>query len=145
MKTIQLLAALSALMLSASCHAGLSPDGTIITVSQLPQKAQEFIQQYFPDKTASYAKKEYTQFEVKFSDGTEVEFDRKGNWDNVDCQWESVPAALVPTEIATYVSTNFPGALIVKIDKERYGYEIELSNDLELKFNKSGKLFHIDD
>ena len=74
-----------------------------------------------------------------------MEFDRKGNWDNVDCQWESVPAALVPTEIATYVSTNFPGALIVKIDKERYGYEIELSNDLELKFNKSGKLFHIDD
>ena len=33
----------------------------------------------------------------------------------------------------------------VKIDKERYGYEIELGNDLELKFDKNGKLLNIDD
>ena len=33
----------------------------------------------------------------------------------------------------------------MKIDKERHGYDIELSNDLELKFNKQGQLIGFDD
>jgi hypothetical protein len=56
-----------------------------------------------------------------------------------------VPAVLVPQLIATYVSTNFPGEIIVKIDKERHGYDVELSNDLDLKFNKKGMLIGMDD
>ncbi len=47
--------------------------------------------------------------------------------------------------IAAYVQTNFPGPVIVKIDKELFGYEIELLNDLELKFDKNGRLVNIDD
>jgi hypothetical protein len=43
------------------------------------------------------------------------------------------------------VKGSFPGAFVVKIDKERYGYEIELSNDLELKFDKRDNLMNIDD
>ena len=35
--------------------------------------------------------------------------------------------------------------MITKIDKERYGYDIELSNDLELKFNRQGALIGMDD
>ena len=35
--------------------------------------------------------------------------------------------------------------MIVKIDREPYGHEIELSGGLELKFDKNGKLLHIDD
>jgi hypothetical protein len=35
--------------------------------------------------------------------------------------------------------------LIVKIDREAFGYEIELSSDLELKFDKNGKMLEIDD
>ena len=63
----------------------------------------------------------------------------------MDCNYSAVPANLVPANIATYVKSNFPGATIVKIDKERYGYDIELSNDLELKFNKNGKMLRVDD
>jgi len=33
----------------------------------------------------------------------------------------------------------------VKIDKERYGYDIEISNDLELKFDRKGRLLEMDD
>lgn len=32
-----------------------------------------------------------------------------------------------------------------KTDKERYGYEIELSNDIDLKFNYQGVLIGMDD
>ena len=96
-----------------------------------------------------FAKKDFDngrrQFEVHLNNGVQLEFDKKGNWDKVDCQFNAVPAHLVPTVIANYVQTSYPGATIVKIDKERYGFKIELSNDLEMKFNKQGALFDIDD
>ena len=86
-----------------------------------------------------------TKYEVMLNDGAKIEFDKKGNWDNVDCETYAVPTALVPASITKYVKANFPGTKIVKIDKERHDYDIELSNDIELKFNKSGALIGMDD
>ena len=57
---------------------------------------------------------------------------------------QSLPAAIVPAAIAAYVKATFPNTVITKIDKERYGYEIELSNDIELKFNHAGVMMAID-
>ena len=79
------------------------------------------------------------------NDGSKIEFDKNGNWDSVDCKTQAVPNSLVPASIRKYVKTNFRGQKIVKIDKESYGYEIELSNKLELKFSKQGRLIEIDD
>ena len=138
-----------AVVLCLFVSAGCLAHDKIIPASQLPAEAQTFIKTHFPDKTVSYAKKDYEgmsyKYEVRLNDGTEIEFDKKGVWDKVDCQMSAVPAALVPALIDNYVQTNYAGAFITKIDKERFGYEIELSNDLELKFDKSGNLFDIDD
>jgi hypothetical protein len=57
----------------------------------------------------------------------------------------AVPAVLVPEAIKQYVETNFSNCMITKIDKERHGYDIELSNDLELRFNHQGALIGMDD
>lgn len=142
MKLIKLLsvAAVCLLFTAVSCA-----HDRIIPVTQLPAQAQTFIKTYFADKTVAYAKQDGAKYEVKFNDGAEVEFDRKGNWDNVDCKFTAVPDAIVPEQIKNYVAANHPGALITKIDKERYGYEIELSNSLELKFDRNFNLFDIDD
>ena len=142
MKLIKLLsvAAVCLLFTAVSCA-----HDRIIPITQLPAQAQTFIKTYFADKTVAYAKQDGAKYEVKFNDGAEVEFDRKGNWDNVDCKFTAVPDAIVPEQIKNYVAANHPGALITKIDKERYGYEIELSNSLELKFDRNFNLFDIDD
>ena len=142
MKLIRLLsvAAICLLFTAVSCA-----HDRIIPVTQLPAQAQTFIKTYFADKTVAYAKQDGAKYEVKFNDGAEVEFDRKGNWDNVDCKFTAVPDAIVPEQIKNYVAANHPGALITKIDKERYGYEIELSNSLELKFDRNFNIFDIDD
>ena len=142
MKLIRLLsvAAICLLFTAVSCA-----HDRIIPVTQLPAQAQTFIKTYFADKTVAYAKQDGAKYEVKFNDGAEVEFDRKGNWDNVDCKFTAVPEAIVPEQIKNYVAANHPGALITKIDKERYGYEIELSNSLELKFDRNFNIFDIDD
>lgn len=147
MRTLtKLFAALAAFFASAGF---VSCKDLIITADKLPSAAQAFIKEYFPQSAVSYAKKDKellkTTYEVVLQDGTEIEFDAKGQWDKVDCKRSAVPAALVPGIIAAYVQANFPGQTVVKIDKEPYGHEIELSGDLELKFDKNGKLLKVDD
>jgi hypothetical protein len=132
------------LMHSVSSFAG----DRIIPAEQLPAAAKTFIQKTFPGQTVSYATIDFdgrNTYEVCLSNGVEVDFNKNGVWDKVDCNYSAVPASLVPTNIANYVKTHFAGAKVVKIDKERHGYDVELSNDLELKFNKQGQLMNIDD
>ena len=121
----------------------------LIPTEQLPAAAMAFIQENFPREGVTFAKIDFDngrkQYEVRLNNGTELDFDKKGNWDKVDCQFNAVPSHLVPTIIANYVNTTYPNTMVVKIDKERYGFKIELSNDLDLKFNKQGVLFDIDD
>ena len=144
-KSVFFLAALACMMMQT---VSTFANERIIPAEQLPEAAKTFIQKTFPGQTISYAmidndgKKKY---EVRLSDGTEVEFDKNGTWDKVDCNYTAVPADLVPENIANNVKSSFPDAVIVKIDKERYGYEVELSNDLDLKFNKSGQMLRVDD
>ncbi len=143
---LRIFVALAAMLASSTL---VSCKDIIISPDKLPVAAQSFIKEYYPETAISYAKKDAdltkTTYEVTLQDGTEIDFNSKGEWDKVDCKRAAVPAALVPAFIAEYVQTSFPGQIIVKIDKERYGYEIELGNDLELKFDKNGKLLNIDD
>ena len=123
-------------------------DDNMIPVEQLPASAQTFVRENFPNSTVIYVEKDgyiISTYEAHLSDGTTVEFDRNGIWDTVDAHQASVPAHLIPTGIANYVRRHFPGAQIVKIDKKRYGHEIELSNDLDLKFSLAGALIVLDD
>ncbi len=143
---LRIFVALAAMLASSTL---VSCKDVIITPDKLPAAAQSFIKEYFPETAISYAKKDAelskTTYEVTLQDGTEIDFNSKGEWDKVDCKRAAVPAALVPAFIVEYVQTSFLGQIIVKIDKERYGYEIELGNDLELKFDKNGNLLNIDD
>ena len=143
---LKIFVAFTALLASSTL---VSCKDVIITPDKLPAAAQSFIKEYFPETAVSYAKKDTelrkTSYEVTLQDGTEIDFNSKGEWDKVDCKRAEVPASLVPEAIAEYVRASFPGQIIVKIDKERYGYEIELGNDLELKFDKNGNLKGIDD
>ena len=87
-------------------------------------------------------------FEVRFNDGTEVEFDYSGQWKEVDCKYKVVPASvmkLIPAEIQTYVENTFPQTLITKVNVKNWGYELELSNGFDAEFDKSGRFLRIDD
>lgn len=119
-----------------------------ISVSELPQSAQQFINKNFKGKKVAMAKEEKglldRGYEVVFVDGVELEFDNKGNWTSVDCEKSAVPTAIVPNKIAAYVKANYSGQRITKIEKDNKDYEIELSNGLEITFNKKFKVIEID-
>ena len=135
------LAALLCVLMSNVAQADDRP----IPVEQLPVAAKTFVQTNFQGKKIIYAEKDWNSYECRLDDGTKIEFNRKGNWKKVDCHMTAVPAAIVPQAIQQYVTTNFAGCIITKIDKERYGYDIELSNDIDLKFNYQGVIIGMDD
>lgn len=66
--------------------------GDVITkdVKELPLTARNFINQYFSKPQISYIKidSEFLskKYEVTLTDRTEIDFDKKGNWMEVDCK-----------------------------------------------------------
>ena len=127
----------------------LSARDEIISEQQLPAAAKTFVKQYFKNRTVSLAKKDVdlgsTSFDVVLNSGTKIEFNAKGEWKEVDCAPAAVPAALIPAAIAKYVKANYANLKIVKIERDAAGYDIELSNDVDLKFDKQGNFVRIDD
>ncbi|MBE6304174.1 MAG: hypothetical protein E7089_09640 [Bacteroidales bacterium] len=124
-------------------------DNDRLTVKEsLPKKAQQFIDTYFKSEKITYVKDErdYLErsYEVLFADGTKVEFNRNGEWKEIDCRSSSVPAAIVPAQITKYVNENYPNVKILQIERDRVEYELLLSNRLELAFNKKFKIVDID-
>lgn len=120
-----------------------------VSMTQLPTTAQQLIKKYFSKKKVALAKQETGLFEksydVVFNNGEKVEFDRRGNWTEIDCKMSAVPVALVPAKIAQYVKSTYPGTKILKIEKDDNRYEIKLSNRLEITFNSSFQVVDIDD
>lgn len=119
------------------------------TDESLPQAAKLTLQKHFKAKVA-LVKIEKTigtiqEYEVILTDGTDISFDAKGNWDSVETPINKVvPSKLIPQSIVDYVNTNYKKAGIVSIDKENYGYDVELSNGIEMKFDKAGNFKRFD-
>lgn len=148
MKNVKVLvsAVFAVLMLSVVSFA----DDTPIPVEKLPAAVKAAIQKQFPGQKMLFAEEdsgffEKTKYEIRLDDGTRIECYKDGEWDNVENKSKGLPASIVPKGIADYVKANYATALIVKIDKEKYGFEVELSNDLELKFNPQFQLIGMDD
>jgi hypothetical protein len=84
-------------------------------------------------------------FDVIFTNGDKVEFDKKGNWTKIDCEHTQVPAEVIPAAIQQYLSKNYPDAKVVKIEKtDRKGYDVDLNNGFDIEFDKHMNVREID-
>lgn len=108
-----------------------------------------FVEQYFPQATIQMVLPDDDDIDVMLSDYTKIEFRLNNEWKKVDCEhattYLAVPAELVPEQITAYVTNNFPQAVIKKLEKKFAGWEIELNNGLEVKFNNNFNVTKIDD
>ena len=95
----------------------------------------QFVEQYFPKATVQMVMPDEDDIDVVLNDYTKIEFKLNNEWKKVDCEhsttFTSVPATLVPEQITAYVNSNFPNAIIKKLEKKFRGWEIELNNGLE--------------
>ena len=120
-----------------------------IQITDMPKAAQEFIQRHFANQSVALAKidAEFLDktYDVVFTNGDQVEFDKKGNWIKVDCERTQVPSEIIPVAIQQYVTKNYPDAKVLKIElTDRKGYDIDLSNGFEIEFDKKMRVVEID-
>ena len=126
--------------------------GDVITkdVKELPLTARNFINQYFSKPQISYIKidSEFLskKYEVTLTDRTEIDFDKKGNWTEVDCKKNAVPAALIPASVKDYVKANFPNDyyfLLYPLQPMQYVIEVKQGNQkYQLFYSEDGGLMN---
>ncbi|MBO5810676.1 MAG: PepSY-like domain-containing protein [Bacteroidales bacterium] len=118
-------------------------------IQQLPQKAQEFVKTYFNDYNVAYilTDKELADidYKIRFEDGTEIEFNAKGDWTDVSGKQNCIPTGFILKEITDYVNAYHNDLCITDIEREFNRITVELSNKLEIEFNSKGKLISYDD
>ncbi|MDE6556070.1 MAG: PepSY-like domain-containing protein [Duncaniella sp.] len=119
----------------------LSPD-------QLPAMATSFINTYFPAASIESAITDDGGYEVVLSDGTTIDFNSTGEWQDVDAPvGMTVPIGFYPAEIDNYIAANadsFGSTGINEISKEFARYEVELLNGLDLYFGLDGSFITYD-
>lgn len=140
---------LSALLLLALGSAmALTDDGRAVAFEQLPEKAQQFIKEHFGGHKILYAEQDTDWFEgdyeVLFEGGDKVAFRRNGEWEDVECKKSQVPASIVPAAVGDYVGKKHPDTRIVEIERNTRGYEVKLSDGVEIEFDRKGKMLRYD-
>lgn len=140
----------SALLLAASATSLSAKDIYTHDTSVLPPAAKELIADNFRSKVSVIkVDKDFgriTDYEVTLTDGTEITFDRGGNWQSIEtAPGKAVPSNLVLPHIRAYVKAHQQGARIVSIEKEGSAYDVDLSNGVDIKFSAQGNYLRFDD
>lgn len=119
-------------------------------IKDLPAAAQTVLKNYFKSKVSVIKiDKDYgrvSEYEVVLTDGCQVTFDKSGNWKEIETSSSSsVPAKIVPKAIIDWVKTNQKRARIIGIERTRGGFDVELSNGVDVEFNRNGGFVSYDD
>ena len=134
--------AFAILLLQTACNA----DGRkeVVAVQDIPVAGRRILSDCFSGSNVSVVLKETelfeVEYEVRFDDGMEIVFDEDGCWKNIDCRKAAVPEELVPAQIMAAVRASFPGNVIVEIEKDGSGYDVELGNGLDLSFDRKYRM-----
>ena len=124
-------------------------DDLPIEFNQLPLKAQTILKNNFGSLQIEELEMEKDgsrrKYEVKFVDGSSIEFYKNGEWKEIECK-KGVPARLIPAPILKHIAHRWANkkVYVLKIEKEERKYEVELSNDVEITFNKNFKVIDVD-
>ena len=119
-----------------------------INVNELPAKAQTLLSKHFKGQKVMLATIESgvvsRSYDVVLRNGTKLEFDKRGNLTEIDCKQGFVPSQLIPQPIKNYLKENYRGEAVRKIELNKKEYEVELTNGIDLTFNKHFQLIDID-
>lgn len=131
--------AAAAAVVAALAVAGSVETKKPVQTGMLPQAAQTFIATYCAGEVPVLVLREYDDFrrsyEATLVDGTKIKFRRNGEWTSFGSHARPVPAALIPAQVTEYVGTNFPGAVVKHISRDRREIEVGLDNRVELTFD----------
>ena len=135
---------LSVLVLAGVAYFAAEYDRTI-SFNELPPAAQQILNANFQGNKPIFITADWDDYKVVLSGGQKMEFDRNGNWTDIECGFTGVPEALLPAPILTHISQSFPGAQVSSISADWQGYDVELNTGLEIEYDKNFQVSKIDD
>lgn len=120
-----------------------------VAVTTLPEAAQTFLSSHYAGVKVQSAVRDKddhnVEYDVRLANGHEVTFDAEGNWTDVDAPTgQTVPDGLVPEAVALYIATNYPSEGINEISRSAAGYEVDLTNGVDLVFDSFGNFLRAD-
>ncbi|WP_297299812.1 PepSY-like domain-containing protein [uncultured Brachyspira sp.] len=110
-----------------------------VQLSSIPQNAQNFIKQHFPNIKVTFIERDWEDIEVYLENGTQIDFFPNGDWKEVKC-YGNMPATILPANVMNTIRRTYPNAAIVKIEKQFTIFEIKLNNMMELYVDNNGQL-----
>ncbi|MGV3585391.1 MAG: PepSY-like domain-containing protein [Adhaeribacter sp.] len=138
-----LIAAVCATFFMSSCE-----KEEVVKAEDLPQTAREFISNNFANETVTSVVKEESgkniSYDVVLNNGTKLDFNKEGQITEIDSQTK-LPDSVIPGPIRSYVQTNYATEHITGWELEGTNQDVELSNQLELRFDKDNNFVSLQD
>lgn len=123
-------------------------DDRPIDTNRLPEAARIFLNENYPDVQILYSTKEddliLPDYNVALANGVHLEFYHDGAFKKIESR-EGIPVDMVPVQIVEFAKVRYPDAYFISYEVSKRHYEVQLSNRMELKFNKNFNLIEIDD
>lgn len=125
-------------------------DDEMVAPEQIPAAGHAFLAEHFSSQKVVSVEKDKDgvdglEYEVRLDNGVVVKFDEGGNWEDVDAPNNmALPTTFILQSIVSYVATEYSTEGINGIDKERQGFEVELTNGVDLLFNTEGSFVRVD-
>lgn len=116
-----------------------------IPMSELPQSARRLLRTYFPGARVLQCvhSRTWNEYGVKVSGGYDLEFDRKGRWEEIDSHGNPLDSNLVkllPAPAVEYLEQHYPGAKVESMEQRKNIYKLTLVHPaIHLYFSKAGE------
>ena len=78
------------------------------------------------------------------ADGTKLEYDKRAQLRKIK-KLEGVDEKFLPKVIVEYIKATLPNAIVTEYKREGMSQKVELSDKMELVFNRKGKFLRIED
>lgn len=116
-----------------------------VAYDSLPTSAKAFLETYYKGANIISLYKEtdnkVVTYEVVLGNGSKVDFDGAGHWSSVEAaKGLLIPKGIAPEQIERIVNERAPMFGINAISIEKYGYEVDVTNGLEMKFDHNYNL-----
>lgn len=130
------------------------PEKEIIAETELPAASRMTINTYFDGATIKEARQisvpniYNSLYSVSLSSKFEIDFDKNGVWTEVESEDNrAIPAKFLEIEVPgiyTYLQRNYADFYVIEIEREKYGFTVELNNGTDLVFDKEEQFIGID-
>ncbi|SMG43975.1 PepSY-like domain-containing protein [Sphingobacterium psychroaquaticum] len=136
---------LSALLIGAVVFMSCDDD-EVISEADLPALSKTFLSTHFSGVNVNRIEKERDNYSVHLANRIEVDFNKEGEWIEVDGEdGVVIPTGFILPKIVAYVDDQYKDNDFNGIEKKLHGFDVDLvRGDIDLVFDKDGNFLRID-